>query len=123
VEWWIADELECRVFHQSINPPIQTGRNELLFLAVVGDELEPRARDALELSKAFRAGKVVTDAEGVTPEFVDRRGSLVLVRSFGAGNGHALGLAGGIERVSALVGVASDEDLMLAVVEFEADAL
>src|ERR1035438_8360311 len=98
-------------------------RHELLFLAVVGDEIELRARDALELCRAFYAGKVVADAEGVTLEFVDRGESLALVRSFGAGNGHTLGPAGGIERVCALVGFASDEDFILPIVEFEADAL
>ena len=93
------------------------------FLAVVGDEIKTRARSALELGRAFRAGKVVTDAQGIALKFVDRGESLALVRSFGAGNGHALGLRCGIERVSSLVGLVSDQDFILTVIEFEADAL
>src|ERR1035438_2966824 len=74
-------------------------RSDLFLLPIVGHEIEARARDALELGGAFRAGKVVADAERVTFEFVDRRESLAAARSCRAGNGHALGLGGGIQRV------------------------
>jgi len=95
----------------------------LLFLAIVGDEIELRPCDAFELGGAFRAGKVVADAEGVTLKFVDRGVGLAFVWSFGAGDSHALGFAGGIERVSALVGFSSGQDVILTVVEVQADAL
>src|SRR5260370_38156805 len=98
-------------------------RLPLFFFAAVGDEIELRALHTLELCGAFRAGKVIADAEGVTLQFVDRGQSLPIVRSFGAGNSHALGLAGGIERVSPLVRQASAGTLILAVVKFEADGL
>jgi len=99
-----------------------TWSHELLLPAIVGHEIELCARDALELCGAFRAGKIVADEESVALKFIDRRESLAMVRSFGAGNSHALGLAGGIESVSALVRFVSDEDFILTVGEFEADA-
>ena len=97
--------------------------NELLFLAVVSDQIEPRALDALELCGAFRSGKILADAESVTLKCIDRGESLANIWSFGAVNGHALWLAGGIERVGAFVGVASDRDFILTVFELEANAL
>ena len=96
---------------------------ELLVLTMVYHEIEAGAGEALEFCGAFRAGKVVADAEGVTFEFVDRRESLAIVRSFGAGNGDAFRLGGGIERVSAPIGCLSDKNLIFSVVKFEADAL
>jgi len=96
---------------------------ELLLLAIVGDEIKASARDALEFGGAFVAGKIVADAERLALEFVDCRESLAIVWSFGAGNGDALGLGGGIERICAPVGRFSDEDLIFAVVKFETDAL
>src|SRR2546421_5750696 len=65
-------------------------RNTLLLFARVGNEIKLCAGDALELSGALRAGKVVADAEGITLEFIDRGESLAIVGPFGAENGHAL---------------------------------
>src|ERR1035438_3328630 len=95
----------------------------LLIFAIVSHKIKLRARDALELGGAFRAGKVVADAERVTFEFVDRRESLAAIRSCRAGNGHALGLGGGIQRVSASVGRPSYEYFISAAIQFKADAL
>jgi len=88
---------------------------------MVGHEIERRARNALELCGAFRAGEVVADAKCVAFEFKDRGESPALVRSFGADDGHALGRGRGIDRVSAPVGLVSDKDFIPTVIEFEAD--
>ena len=95
----------------------------LLIFAIVSHKIKLRARDALELGGAFRAGKVVADAKRVTFEFVDRRKSLAAIHPIRAGNGHALRLGGGIDRVSTPVGFVSNENFILTVVQFEADDL
>ena len=90
---------------------------------MVGHEIELRAGTGLKLRGAFRAGKVVADAERAVLEFIDRGESLAVVRSLRAGDDHALGLAAGIEPVSAPVGFLSDEHFLFTVVQFEADHL
>jgi hypothetical protein len=95
----------------------------LFLLPVAGHQIDPPSRDALELRGSFRTGKVVADAERVSFELVDGGERLAMVRSLRAGNRHALGLAGGIDRVSAPVGIVADEDFVFTAVEFQADGL
>ena len=94
---------------------------QLVLQAIVGHEIELRARKTLELRGPFRARKVVAYAKCVILEFVNRRERLAAVRSFRSSNGHTLGLAGGIQSIGAPIGVAADENLILSVVQFEAD--
>ena len=114
-------------FRWSLNPRLSSGIaprcGGLVYLPLVGHKLELRAREGLELRRALRAGKVVADAKRVAFEFVDRGEGLALVWPFRAGDGDALGLRRGMERVGAPVGFVADEDFMLPVVQFETDAL
>src|SRR5437764_359027 len=98
----------------------------LIFSAAVGDEIEFRARGGLELRWPFLAGKIIADAKCVTArlivsELVDGGKRLVLVRAFGAGNGHAVRLSGGVERVGSAIGLVADESFILAVFQLESD--
>src|ERR1051325_2475907 len=89
----------------SLFAPVQPKHcpQQLLFLPVVGHQIELCARDTLELRWPLRAGKIVADAERIPIEFVDGGERLAPIWPLGPGNGDALGLRAGVERVSASV--------------------
>jgi small multidrug resistance pump len=95
--------------------------NELLLLALVSDEVEFCAGNSLELGRTLRAGQIVANAERIPFKFVDRREGLAVVWALGAGNCHACGFGAGIESISAIVGMVSDENFVFTAFHFEAD--
>ena len=92
-------------------------------LTLVGHQIELGAGKGLEGCGPFRAGEVVADTEGVAGQFVDGGEGFALIRAGGAGDAHALGRLGQVQRVGTPVRFGPDHGLVLPRRQLEADAL